>query len=150
MVDLFVNYENPEVQLRAPLIVSERGDCGIDLYNASGENVIIPPRQSRDIYAGIRIKIPDGYFGIIRSRSSTFSRRGLFIVTGVIDSGYTGKIFTFVWNPALNNYDRPVIVAPWERLSQLLIISQPNVKIVQTFDLPETDRGDRGFGSTGL
>lgn len=146
---LQVKYYNDEVKEKAPLKKAMDGDAGLDLYNASGEQLIVTPQKSLMVPNGISVKIPDGFCGFIRSRSSTFKKRGLFIVHGLIDSGYTGMLFTFVWHPNLNNVCRPIIIEPWERLSQLIVLPIPQLTI-QTVDvLPETKRGSKGFGSTG-
>jgi len=147
---LQVMYDNEVVAIRAALERAKQGDCAYDLCNASGLTVIVGPRMSKDISAGMRIKIPDGYCGIIRARSSTFVRRGLMVITGVIDSGYTGSLYTLVWNPALNERAEPVLIKPWERISQLLILPVPDFDIVRVTQLPDTERGSSGFGSTGL
>lgn len=126
------------------------GDCGIDLYNAQDGPVVVAPHESVEIPAGIRIKVPEGYCGFIRPRSSTFFKRGLLVIEGIIDSGYTGPLFMHVYNPALNGRDFPVVVQPWERVGQLVIAAAPQFEIVQVDELPITIRGAHGFGSTGL
>ena len=69
--------------------------------------------------AGIRVKLPDDHCALVYPRSSTFQKRKLFVVPGLLDSGYTGQIYTFVWHPNLDKMDRPVLIEPWERLSSL-------------------------------
>lgn len=147
---LLVKYDNDEVAKRCQLKYARPGDCGIDLYNAEGRPITVVPRSSVMISAGIRVKIPDGYAGFVRARSSTFKRRGLFVVEGIIDSGYVGPIFVHVWNPGLNGQLSPVVIEPWARLSQLIILPAPQMDIVVVDELPRTERGERGFGSTGL
>jgi len=150
MLSLKVVYDSEIVAVRAALKRAKEGDCAYDLYNASGLTIIVGPRKSKNISAGIRIKIPDGCCGIIQSRSSTFVRRGLMVITGIIDSGYTGPLYTLVWNPALNGGLAPILIKPWERISQLLILPIPDFNIVQVTQLPDTKRGSSGFGSTGF
>ncbi|KKM69020.1 hypothetical protein LCGC14_1455080, partial [marine sediment metagenome] len=124
-----------------------KGDAGFDLFNATNETLTVAPYQSIQVNAGIRVKIPDGYCGLIRARSSTFFKKKLFVVSGLIDNGYTGPIFSFIWHPNLEHIDRPVLIKPWESLSQLIIVSSPILNVIEGI-MPETVRGDRGFGST--
>jgi len=101
------------------------------------------------VSAGIRIKLPDDCCAIVYPRSSTFKRKGLFVVPGLIDAGYTGPIFTFIWHPNLDEIDRPILIEPWERLSQLIVLPIIELAICEVSELPITERGDKGFGSTG-
>lgn len=149
MIELQVKYVNKEVEKRAPLRHSLPGDAGFDLYNASDKYIEIAPGISKEVFAGIQLKIPDGYCGLVRSRSSTFYRRGLFVIEGLIDCGYTGPVFTLVWNPALNGKNHSAFINSWERLGQLLIVPVPEVQVKSVEELPKTARGEKGFGSTG-
>ena len=145
---IIVEYDNSEVRERAEFSKAMAGDAGFDLFNATNETLTLAPYQSIQIDAGLRVKIPDGYCGLVRARSSTFFKKKLFVVGGLIDSGYTGPIFSFVWHPNLEHIDRPVLIGPWESLSQLIIVPTPELKVVEGF-MPDTERGDKGFGSTG-
>lgn len=146
---VLVKYDNQEVEMRAQLRYAKEGDAGLDLYNASGEEIEIKPGESKEVPAGVRLKIPDGYVGFIRCRSSSFSKRGLFVVHNTIDSGYVGPMFTTVWYPGLNGWREPQIIKPWERLSQIIVVPYLFAEIYTTQNLPKTQRGDTGFGSTG-
>lgn len=147
-----VSYIDPRLADKVCVKYAMPGDCGIDLYNASDDPVIVPPSESVEVAAGIRVKIPEGCCGFIRQRSSTFAKRGLLVVDGVIDSGYVGPLYTHVYNPVLNGRDFPVVINPWERISQLVVLTIPKLKIqvVDASELPQTERGQQGFGSTGL
>lgn len=149
MMMIQVVYRDEEVKEKAPLKKAREGDAGFDLYNASGQTITLPPRGKAQIDCGIRIKIPDNFCGFIRQRSSTFKKRGIFIVDGLIDSGYTGPIYTIAWHPCLDGHNMPIYIKPWERLSQLIIVPSPFVSIQDVECLPETERGEKGFGSTG-
>lgn len=149
---VLVKYDSPEVQQYAPFRPSKPGDSGCDLANASGGTLMVAPHKSVEVPAGISVKVPEGYVGLVRPRSSTFARRGLLVVEGIIDSGYTGPLFTHVWNPALNGEDKPVLIEPWERLGQLIVvpcISMVLGAVLVVDVLPKTKRGTTGFGSTG-
>lgn len=126
------------------------GDAGLDLCCAHEEDIIIATGRSRQIPAGIAVKIPAGYCGLVRPRSSTFHKRGLLVVPGMIDEGYTGPLFSHVYNPGLDNHWHPRIIKPFERLAQLVIIPFMAIEPQIVANLPKTERGDKGFGSTGV
>lgn len=144
-----VKYDNVEILSRAPFRRALPDDNGYDLYNASGCTITVAPFRSIRIPAGLSVKLPEGCCGLIYPRSSTFGGRGLLVVPALIDSGYTGPLYSVVWNPNLNESNTPILVEPWERVSQLVIMPtvQPIVKVVE--ELPKTARGTKGFGSTG-
>ena len=146
---LQVKYDSDEIREKAPLRKAMGGDAGLDLYNASGERLIVAPQRSLMVPAGISIKLPNDCCALVYPRSSAFRKKGLFVVPGLIDSGYTGPIFTVAWHPNLNEVYRPIIIEPWERLSQLIILPIPQLTIQEVDELPETERGIKGFGSTG-
>jgi dUTP pyrophosphatase len=143
-------YDDPIMRKFAKLELSKPGDCGYDLYNASREFIFIPPGHTVEVPTGIRVKIPDGHAGFIKGRSSTFYRRKLLVIEGIIDSGYTGQLFVNVWNPAFDEDNKPTIIEPMERLGQIVIVTIPTLDVVVVDKLPVTERGDSGFGSTGL
>jgi len=142
---LMVKYASPEIEAQAPLKYAKSGDCGLDLANASGKQILLLPNAKELIPAGIQVKIPEGYCGLIIPRSSAFVKKGLTIITGLIDSGYTGPLYSVVWNSGLLS----VTVDPWERLSQMMVFPVPQMEIESVQELPVTERGATGFGSTG-
>lgn len=146
--NIIVQYKNDEVREKAKFRKAVDGDAGFDLFNATNETITLAPYHSVQVDAGIRIKIPRGFCGLLRARSSTFFKKKLFVVGGLIDSGYVGQIYTFVWNPNLSEIDRPVLIKPWESLSQLIIVPCPVIGVMEG-EMPNTERGERGFGSTG-
>jgi len=147
-LEIIVEYDNDEVKEKAPFRRALRGDAGFDLFNATNETITLAPYESVQINAGIKVKIPSEYCGLVRARSSTFFKKKIFVVGGLIDSGYVGSIFTFVWHPNLGKIDRPILIKPWESLSQLIIVPAPNVFVTEG-KMPQTVRGKNGFGSTG-
>ena len=149
MPEIQVKYDSYSVMLNAPFRKAIDGDAGIDLYNSSCKDIIISPGHSVMVPAGISVKIPKDHCALVYPRSSAFHKKGLFVVPGLIDSGYTGSIFTIVWYPNINGVERPMIISPWERLSQLLILPIPQIDIKIVNELPITTRGSKGFGSTG-
>lgn len=124
-------------------VKSYPGDAGYDLYCT--EDKIIWPWQSVDLDTGWNVKIPEDHWGLITGRSSTFKRRRLIVVEGVIDSGYTGKMSVLIWNPWI----WPKKVREGERLAQLIIIPCPHTHIHEVMQMPPTERGSKNFGSSG-
>lgn len=125
---------------------SRDGDAGYDLYVS--ETVRIWPGEFADVECGIRLQLPAGYWGRITGRSSTLRKRGLLVNEAVIDNGYTGGIYTGVWNLGREM----VRVARGERLAQLILhrVEAAEVLQVEAGDLYSRDgRGTDGFGSSG-
>jgi len=145
---LHIKYDSDRVKENAPFKKALEGDAAFDLYNASDATLTIPPHTVLNVPAGIGIKLPDNYCGLIVARSSTLGKR-LIVVTGLIDSGYTGPIYTRVWHPNFDNMCRPILIEPWERLSQMMILPVPYLIVQPVDELPKTIRGNNGFGSTG-
>lgn len=123
-------------------------DAGLDLYMPETDGLqwydVIPAHRSLVIDTGVHVLIPDGYVGMIKSKSGLNVKYGI-TSEGVIDAGYTGSIVVKLYNHS----DDDIIVDCGDKISQLVIlpIIMPTVKLVDEF--PDTDRGDNGFGSTG-
>ena len=120
-------------------------DAGLDLYIPERQGRLIHPGTAYAIDLGVRVAIPDGYYGQLTLRSSA-AAKGLTLPNGVgiIDSGYRGTLKAIV--VALFE---PVPVAAGERICQLLILPQPPVDIEIGTVEDDTPRGRGGFGSTG-
>lgn len=122
-------------------------DAGLDLYMPDMDDRcwdVIPAHGSLVIDTGVHVLIPNGYVGMIKSKSGLNIKYGI-TSEGVIDSGYTGSIVVKLYNHS----DDEIVVDCGDKISQLVImpIITPMVKLVDEF--PVTDRGDNGFGSTG-
>jgi dUTP pyrophosphatase len=120
------------------------GDVGYDLYTTV--ETVIPPMGASmiPVETGCAVKIPDGYWLDLRGRSSA-AKRNLLVVPSVIDTGYTGPLFSCVWNMT----KEPVTVLVGDRLAQLVLHKAIVLPVVDVDVLPETVRGASGFGSTG-
>lgn len=120
-------------------------DAGLDLYVPEGQGCLARPGAVYTIDLGIRVAIPDGYYGQLTLRSSA-GRKGLTIPggVGIIDSGYRGNVKLLVVALA-----EPVLVAANERICQLIILPRPAVDVQAGVVDDDTDRGQGGFGSTG-
>ena len=121
-------------------------DAGFDLY--CDAEMVIEPSTFVDIPLGVAIKVPEGTRGLAPARSSTLRRHGLMVAQGVIDCGYTGPLFAGVWNMT----DKPVRVEPGMRLVQYILIHNASldVQAQEVAELPKTNRGAAGFGSSGV
>ena len=121
--------------------------AGADLYNLSGETVIIPPHKTVIIHTGIAMEIPEGYAGLIFARSGIATKRGLAPANkvGVIDADYRGEIMV----PLHNHTDSEATVEGGERVAQISLVPFLKADFVISDELTDTVRGENGFGSTG-
>jgi len=118
------------------------GDAGFDLRAI--EDVTILPHKQCEVNCGIKIAIPKGYFGLILTRSS-YGKQQIQVHHGVIDSGYRGLISVFIYNLS----DKPFSIKKGDKIAQLVILPVPNMKFKKVVELPNSKRGEKGFGSTG-
>jgi len=96
---------------------------------------------------GLAIAVPDGYAGFVQPRSGLAARHGISIVNtpGLIDSGYRGELKVTLLNTDLR---QTFVVEPGMRIAQLVVVPVPAVELVEVDELPESERGVRGFGSS--
>lgn len=123
--------------------LAKDGDCGFDLTVC--RRTMVMPGSFVDVHSGIAMALPHGYWARITGRSSTLRKRGLLVNEGVIDQGYTGELYAGVWNLL----GQPVEVLPGERLAQVIIMKAYTPPWVEVDELPITERGSTGFGSSG-
>lgn len=120
-------------------------DAGLDLHAAQA--VTIEPGARALVPTGIALAIPQGYAGFVLPRSGLALRHGLTLLNtpGLIDSGYRGEVKVL-----LVNHDRaPASVARGDRIAQLVIQRVEPAELIEVEELPPSDRGVGGFGSTG-
>jgi dUTP pyrophosphatase len=122
---------------------NHQGDAGYDLFVSREVN--IPPGEWADVHTDIAIALPDTLWGEITGRSSTFRKRGMQVQHGVIDAGYRGELFIAVWNPSTEYKTIQV----GERIAQLIPHERVELQWRETDELPDSQRGTGGFGSTG-
>ena len=126
-------------------------DAGFDLYAREDQligmnNVIFD--------TGVHILIPAGFVGLVLPRSS-MSAKGVICATGVIDAGYSGSIKICLrcqnwhFNSDLNLDNKTLRVHAGERIAQIVILPLPEIELQEVTELPQTDRGSNGFGSSG-
>lgn len=121
------------------------GDAGFDLYCC--EDMEIGPDEFKDIPTGISVALPEGVWAEITGRSSTIRSKGLLVTHGVIDQGWRGELFAGVRN--LN--DSTVMIEKNERLAQLIPhrLVANEYEWIEVDELPASERGTKGFGSSG-
>jgi dUTP pyrophosphatase len=141
--------ELPIRRLREDAVMPGRayeGDAGLDL--SACERAELGPGERAIVGTGLAVAIPEGYAGFVQPRSGLADRHGISIVNspGLIDSGYRGELKVI-----LVNTDRAAafVVEPGMRIAQLVVLPVPELEILETDELPVTERGVRGHGSSG-
>lgn len=126
-------------------------DAGFDLYAKEDQQI----GMNNVIFdTGVHILIPAGYVGLVLPRSS-MSAKGVICATGVIDAGYSGSIKICLrcqkwhFNSDLNLDNETLRVYAGERIAQIVIVPLPEIELQEVSELPKTDRGSNGFGSSG-
>jgi dUTP pyrophosphatase len=122
------------------------GDAGLDL--AACERHELGPGERAVVGTGLAVAIPDGYAGFVQPRSGLADRHGVSIVNapGLIDSGYRGELKVILLN---TDRSERFVVEPGMRIAQLVVLEVPELELVETDELPVTERGARGHGSSG-
>jgi dUTP pyrophosphatase len=124
------------------------GAAGADLCAAVETELVLGPGERSAVPTGLVVEIPDGYEGQVRPRSGLAITAGLTIVNapGTIDSDYRGELKVLL----VNLGSEAVSIGRGDRIAQLLIAPVTRATFVATEDLSASERGDRGFGSTGV
>jgi dUTP pyrophosphatase len=137
-------------RLRDDAVVPTRayaGDAGLDL--ASCERVELGPGERATVATGLAVAIPDGYAGFVQPRSGLASRHGVTIVNtpGLVDSGYRGELKVILLN---TDATQVFVVEPGMRIAQLVVMQVPEIDPIEVDELPASERGARGFGSSAV
>jgi dUTP diphosphatase len=121
------------------------GDAGLDL--AACERVELGPGERAVVPTGLAVAIPEGYAGFVQPRSGLAARHGITIVNtpGLVDSGYRGELRVILLN---TDRRETFVVEPGMRIAQLVVLPVPEVEPVVVDELPASERGVRGFGSS--
>jgi len=124
------------------------GAAGADLCAAVDSDLVIEPGERAAVPTGLVLEIPDGYEGQVRPRSGLAIRHGLTVVNapGTIDSDYRGELKVLM----INLGSGPATLARGDRIAQLVIAPVIRAVFVVSAELSSSDRGDGGFGSTGV
>jgi dUTP pyrophosphatase len=121
------------------------GDAGLDL--SACERVELAPGERALVPTGLAVAIPDGYAGFVQPRSGLAAKHGISIVNtpGLVDSGYRGELQVALLNTDLRE---AFVVEPGMRIAQLVVLPVPGIELVEVDELPASERGPRGFGSS--
>lgn len=119
-------------------------DAGFDLKAV--ETVSIFPFDQKKVSTGIAIEIPKGYVGIVRDRAGIVQKMNVHTVAGTFDSGFRGEASIML----VNMNDKTVEIEKGMRIAQIIIVPIVKAKIKEVDKLSSTERGDKGFGSTGM
>lgn len=145
MLDIQIQRLDPDVRLPA---YATAGDAGADLVAAA--DVVLAARGGRALVpTGVAIAIPDGYAGFVQPRSGLALRHGVTCLNtpGLIDSGYRGELKVLLVNTDPNE---DFHIERGDRIAQLVIQAVEHVAFVLVDELPTSERGGDGFGSTGV
>ena len=142
MIELPVRRLRPDAELPTR---AYSGDAGIDLVAC--ERVELAPGERALVPTGLAIAIPEGYAGYVQPRSGLATKHGISIVNapGLVDSGYRGELLVNLLN---TDPREPFVVEPGMRIAQLVVLAVPDVEPVEVDELPDSERGVRGFGSS--
>lgn len=122
------------------------GDAGADLVSTAA--LRLAPGERALVGTGVRIALPDGYVAFVVPRSGLAAKHGITVVNspGTVDAGYRGEIKVSLLNTdATAAYD----IAVGDRIAQLIVMPVPRVRFIPVDELPDSTRGEGGFGSTG-
>lgn len=124
------------------------GSSGVDLYAANSEDMTIVKGAIALVATGIAISIPEGFEAQIRPRSGLALKHGLTLLNtpGTIDADYRGEIKVIV----INLGDKEYILKRGERIAQMIFSRVERAELIEVENLDDTDRGEGGFGHTGV
>jgi dUTP pyrophosphatase len=126
---------------------SHPGDAGADL--SSSEALTLAPGQRATVGTGVSIALPDGYVAFVVPRSGLAAKHGITIVNspGTVDAGYRGELKVTLLNTDLSE---PFEIAVGDRIAQVIVMPVTQARFIPVEKLPVSERGESGFGSTGL
>ena len=136
-------------RVRPDAILPQRAyedDAGLDL--AACESVVLGPGERATVGTGLAVAIPPGYAGYVQPRSGLASNHGISMVNspGLVDSGYRGELRILLLN---TDRERWFVVERGMRVAQLVVLALPEARLVEVAELPGSERGSGGFGSSG-
>ncbi len=145
MTDLDVQIVRLDPDLPPPAY-AHPGDAGADLVTTV--DVTLLPGERAMVPTGIAMALPEGYVALVHPRSGLAARHGLSIVNtpGTIDAGYRGEVKVMLIN---HDPSTPVELKRGDRIAQLVVQRFERARFVEVGELPDSVRGDGGYGSTG-
>lgn len=140
--------DRPEVLVAGttPPNYAHPGDAGADLR--STDSLTLGPGERATIGTGLSIALPDGYVAFVVPRSGLAAKHGITIVNspGTVDAGYRGEIRVTLLN---TDHAEPYVIESGDRIAQLIVMPVSRAEFIPVDRLPGSERGERGFGSTG-
>ena len=129
-------------------VYSTEGAAGADIKAAPGLSAVIRPGEYLAIPTGIYPEIPEGYEVQVRPRSGLALRNGVTVLNapGTIDCDYRGEVKVIL----INHSDAPFTIEDGDRIAQLVVSSVTRARFIDADSLSQTERGEGGFGSTGV
>jgi dUTP pyrophosphatase len=123
------------------------GSAGVDLKAFIEESLILNPLERKIIRTGLKIMLPEGFEAQVRPRSGLAAKHGISVLNapGTIDADYRGEVGVIL----INLSNEAFTVCPGDRIAQLILTKYEQIQWVIIDDLPISERGTRGFGSTG-
>ena len=144
MIDIKIKLLDKSLPMPA---YAHKTDAGIDLY--SSINCVLKPYERKLIPSGVKLSIPEGYAGFVQPRSGLAIKNGISLVNspGLIDSGYRGEVCII-----MINLDKKMdfTIKKGDKICQLVIKKIEQANLIEVEDLDDSDRGESGFGSTGI
>jgi dUTP pyrophosphatase len=122
------------------------GDAGYDLRSA--ENAVVPARSRHTVNTGVSIALPAGYVALVHPRSGLAAKHGITVLNapGTVDAGYRGQMLITL----VNHSDEDFEISRGDRIAQMLFQKLESARFVHVTELPGSQRGSAGFGSTGV
>lgn len=126
--------------------VSNPGDAGYDLRSAA--DAIVPARSRATINTGVSIALPQGYVALVHPRSGLAAKHGITVLNapGTVDAGYRGEMLITL----VNHSDEDFPIVRGDRVAQVLFQKFESATFIQVTELPGSQRGSAGYGSTGV
>lgn len=146
--DINSGWANKEIEISlnhpdAKVPVKDFGNGGYDLVSV--EDAVVLPGGRSKVDTGISIALPHNWVGLIWPRSGLAVKSGIDIMAGVIDSSYRGNIMVCLYNTSFESVHLP----KGSKIAQYIIQRYETVNFKVVDKLPESERGEKGFGSSG-
>jgi dUTP pyrophosphatase len=143
VIPLPIRRLDPSIELPS---YAREGDAGLDLRAA--HDAMLDPGGRGLVGTGLAVAIPDGYAGFVLPRSGLALSQGVTVLNapGLVDAGYRGELKVLL----VNHGDKLVVVRRGDRIAQLVIQSVERAAPIEMSELPPSERGAGGFGSTGV
>lgn len=141
--------ELPIRRLRTGAVLPSRaypGDAGLDL--TAVESAELAAGEGATIGTGLAIALPEGYAGLVLPRSGLAAKHGIGVLNapGLIDAGYRGEVRVILHNHGAQTFR----VDAGMRIAQLVVVAVEDVRLVEVDELPASERGEGGYGSSGV